>query len=435
MIGVTSEIKRLLKEKDRAIITGEKAMLGIMENLHKQIVSELGIASLTPWETYHLKTVLNNIENIMSQSQDTAKKKLTDLLDTTYFQGTDFVNDILRAGELSVGVFRIGRGSIDALTDYSSSYLEKLYGDAWHGIKAEITLGILGVKSPREVAAAIGTTISSGRFGDYAIRAKTITRTEMGRIFSEAAQHRMEEAAGHVEGLEKQWVHAGSPREPRPSHVVAHGQHVPVNNPFIVGAYKMMFPRDPKAPVSEIIHCGCDHAPYHEKWENELPAANLAPYGETKTEAMTNFVTQSLKHQEFRDFYAGKRGGNFPVAFLDDSFRKEIGASSDIVYMGEWTMKKQRGKITGNAGHPELSIDEYRKLPRIVSPQAQVIIKDSNTTMVFVGLDGRYYHAAIKATESGKGLFLQSFRRVDDVGREVARLTRKKGIKVIKNEL
>lgn len=45
----------------------------------------------------------------------------------------------------------------------------------------------------------------------------------------------------------------------RVNHWYADGQTVPVNEPFIVGGYKMMFPLDDSlgAPIDEIINCRC----------------------------------------------------------------------------------------------------------------------------------------------------------------------------------
>lgn len=45
----------------------------------------------------------------------------------------------------------------------------------------------------------------------------------------------------------------------RVNHWDADGQTVPVNEPFIVGGYKMMFPLDDSlgAPIEEIINCRC----------------------------------------------------------------------------------------------------------------------------------------------------------------------------------
>lgn len=45
----------------------------------------------------------------------------------------------------------------------------------------------------------------------------------------------------------------------RPTHVVADGQTVPINQPFIVGGYQLLFPGDDSlgAPVNETILCRC----------------------------------------------------------------------------------------------------------------------------------------------------------------------------------
>jgi len=272
MPEVTKEIKRILKEKDRGILTGTEAMLGIMKNLHGQITDEIGRAALGSWDSYSLKKLLDSLEIRIADYEGTATRELSGQLDNMWNKGSELVSSALRTGGLGIGQIglmghiNISISSLDALKDYSNSYLEKLFGDTWFQIKGEINLGILGAKTPQEVSASIGTTIDKGKFANIALRAETITETEMGRIFSEATQFRMNEAMQHVEGLEKQWIHAGHPRAPRLSHMAASGQHVPVDQPFMVDGIPMMFPRSPDAPLSEVIHCGCDHVPYHPSW-------------------------------------------------------------------------------------------------------------------------------------------------------------------------
>jgi hypothetical protein len=272
MSEVTKEIKRILKEKDRGIKTATEAMLGIMKNLHSQITDDIGRAALGSWDSYSLKNLLDSLEIRIADYEGTAVRELSGQLDNMWNKGGEMVSSALRTGGLGAGQIglmghiNISTSSLTALKDYSNTYLEKLFGDTWFQIKGEINLGILGAKTPQEVSTSIGTTIDKGKFANIALRAETITQTEMGRIFSEAAQLRMGEAAQHVKGLEKQWIHAGHPRTPRPSHIAAAGQHVPVDQPFMVGGIPMMFPRAPNAPISEVIHCGCDHVPYHANW-------------------------------------------------------------------------------------------------------------------------------------------------------------------------
>ena len=56
----------------------------------------------------------------------------------------------------------------------------------------------------------------------------------------------------------KQWHTIMDGRE-RATHAVANNQIVPIDQPFIVGGYQMMFPRDTTygAPPSEIANCRC----------------------------------------------------------------------------------------------------------------------------------------------------------------------------------
>ena len=56
----------------------------------------------------------------------------------------------------------------------------------------------------------------------------------------------------------KRWKTFGDSKV-RPSHANAGGQTVPIDKPFTVGGYRMMFPGDSSlgAPASEIVNCRC----------------------------------------------------------------------------------------------------------------------------------------------------------------------------------
>ena len=147
------------------------------------------------------------------------------------------------------------------------------------------------------------------------------------------------------------------------------------------------------------------------------------------------WMDEFLKGPTFERFFAGRIQADFPVAVLGERERRILGAVSQTVWLSEESLRKNRGLIAGNPGHPELTLAEYQLLPEIVTDRAEVIIKDGATTMVFVKLAGRFYHAAIKTTKSRADVFLTSFRRVDDVRREVDRIKRKTGVVVVKDEL
>lgn len=269
MPKVNSTIKKILKEKDAGILTGTEAMNGILVDLQKQVQGELGQAALGSWDAYYLKNLLDTIERQVADSTSAAKREIGKQLDITWGLGEKLVEDPLKlafAGQIYTG-FNISTSSLNALKDFAFHKIEGLSNDAWYKIKGELTLGVLGGKTPQEVAKAIGANLKDPSiFTSIAARAEAITKLEMGRVFSTATQLRLEEAAKYVPDMEKMWVHAGHPKAARPYHVRATGQHVAWDQPFLIGSIPMMIPRDPKAPISEVINCGCDHVPWHKSW-------------------------------------------------------------------------------------------------------------------------------------------------------------------------
>ncbi len=266
MPKVSAAIKEILKQKDAGVVSGAEAVRDILKELQKQVKTELGAAAVGGWDAYSLKKMLNSTERHIAEFDSGARKKLSALLDSMWDGGRLLVETPLAVAGIYTG-FNISASSLNVLKEFTFHKISGMSNDAFSKIRGELTLGVLGGKTPQEVAKAIGMNLTDPSiFSSIDARAEAITKTEMGRVFSTAAQKRMGEAAGYVDGLEKQWVHAGHPRMARPYHLALNGRHVPVNEPFLVGNVPMMYPRDPGAPINEVINCGCDHVPYHANW-------------------------------------------------------------------------------------------------------------------------------------------------------------------------
>ncbi|MGQ0545548.1 MAG: hypothetical protein ACT4P3_09485 [Betaproteobacteria bacterium] len=127
--------------------------------------------------------------------------------------------------------------------------------DAANKITAELGLVAIGAQSPSDAIGRVAEILGEASRA----RATTIVRTELGRAFSTAAQLRLEQAAGVVPGLKKQWRRSGK-LHPRLHHDLADGQVREVNEPFVLkplgrAPVELMYPRDPAAPASETINC------------------------------------------------------------------------------------------------------------------------------------------------------------------------------------
>lgn len=285
MATVSAEIKRLLKAKEQRVLDGQAAIDALLREVRRQINEELRSVPGDSYSAYHLKQNLASIEKHLQDFASKAGRELSGQVEAAWIDGEELVQAVGRTGGLFTAFGHVSTSVLDVLKEYST---HKIYGvsqAAFEQIRGELTLGMLGQKTPWEVAQAIAGEIEgapmptiAGRavFQSTAERAEVITGVEMGRAYSQATQLAMAQATQSVPDLKKQWWHAGHPKRPRLSHLALHGQIQPVDKPFMVGTLTMMFPRDPKAPASEVIRCGCEHVPWHESFgrDNALPIYN-----------------------------------------------------------------------------------------------------------------------------------------------------------------
>jgi hypothetical protein len=106
--------------------------------------------------------------------------------------------------------------------------------------------------------------------------------------------------------------------------------------------------------------------------------------------------------------------GLWPVARISEASGAAIGAETRIASLSVETMAKQVKE------HPELSGLDYLMVQRTIDA-ATVVVQDTPRSLVFV-LEDKIagYVLVVKATRSGKGLFVTSFRRLssDQVARD-----------------
>lgn len=139
--------------------------------------------------------------------------------------------------------------------------------------------------------------------------------------------------------------------------------------------------------------------------------------------AHPDLARPALQAKLTADLVTGQR---YPVAVLDDVYRDLIGAQSRTVWMSDETLLKQLLNRSGQ----DIGLKDYWRVQGVIE-QAALIVRDGARTLVFISLDGKYYQASIKSTQTGKALFLTSFRETnpDDMKRLMS-----KG-EVVKNDL
>lgn len=103
-----------------------------------------------------------------------------------------------------------------------------------------------------------------GRYNDRLLvsRANTIARTERGYAVNAAQADAYRLAADRVgiphSAIIKTWLHSGSPREPRISHLALDRNTVRgIDTPFYADGVPLLHPHDPSGPADQVINCTC----------------------------------------------------------------------------------------------------------------------------------------------------------------------------------
>ncbi|PJK29324.1 phage minor head protein [Minwuia thermotolerans] len=119
----------------------------------------------------------------------------------------------------------------------------------------------------------------------------------------------------------------------------------------------------------------------------------------------------AVESPHFEDIVRGTAGGAAPVAWLDEALAAAIGTDVQRVDLSADTMRKQRGELPGNPGHPELTLVDYRRLPDLIGG-GSVYSDRERSLLIFSEHEGRFYRIALKATADGQAAFLTSFTKV-----------------------
>lgn len=267
MPTITRTILGILSQKTARQLDGSEAVIRLLAELRKQVAAELVAIPAESYAALNLRATMRSIEGHLSTWQSTAGREVTTALSDVWNQGADFVPTISAAAGVYSGIGHISTTMLDTLTEFTTHKFDNLAHDLNSKINAEVSLGILGQKTPGQIADAIlGGGLEGTAFTTAQQRATTIVQTELGRAFSMATNLGIEKAQEVLPEMEKMWIHAGRPKQARLTHVIAHGQHVPANEKFLIGSIAMKYPRDPAGGAANSIHCGCDMVPYMPDW-------------------------------------------------------------------------------------------------------------------------------------------------------------------------
>ena len=100
------------------------------------------------------------------------------------------------------------------------------------------------------------------------------------------------------------------------------------------------------------------------------------------------------------------------IADLPRQYAKQIGMIGTEIFLSTPTLEKNL------AHHPDVLLTDYDRLPQLIS-NPDVVIQDGERTLIAAKDIAGLWLVAIKATQTGRGAFVTSFRRTTE--RDIAR--------------
>lgn len=158
-------------------------------------------------------------------------------------------------------------------------------------------------------------------------------------------------------------------------------------------------------------------------WDYNPGRAGVADFAVKKLaeapDALAKPAIRSLVAEVFASWLANPRGV-FPLALLGETDAGLIGAKTRVAVISEQTAAKQADH------HPELTAADYVHVQACLDRGER--LQDGARTLIYL-LESDGYVTVVKATQTGEGLFVTSFRRLSENAAkrdsEIRRLRRK----------
>lgn len=257
-----ARVQAIIRDVNDLTEDAVRRALDLAEETRRRVLAQLADLPPEAFTARHLAALKEGLERSIAELVRRYQTDVAGLLERAHELGIDLAEDPLKAAAAAAPGAAIAavpglvpRNLLEVLQGYSADLVTNLGAEARRRINGVISQAALGTVQPFDAMQQIaGALPDRSVFKTVAARAEAIYRTEVNRVFSVAAQARMNQMAERLPRLKKRWIAVLDARV-RPTHSAAHGQVVPAEATFSVGGYQAQFPRDPVLPASESVNC------------------------------------------------------------------------------------------------------------------------------------------------------------------------------------
>ena len=358
----------------------------------RQTIQARLAAQPSEWQSWHLSGLQEEVRRAMTSFETGLSTSLLGGVREAWAAGARLVDAPIEAGGITLTgrLPQLDTGVLMAMQSFLTDRARDVSTTMANRINGEMANTIMGLQTPAQAVTAVERHLKGG-----AGRATTIVNLELGRAYSVAGQKRMEQASPILPGLRKQWRRSGK-REARYSHMLADGQVVKVDQPFLVAGVKLMCPRDPAGPLEHTINCGCTSLPIMKSWEVMHPGEKPISAEEkasSRDARKADEVRQRTTARVIEDLLAGKRkaqGQFLTVGQITPDIQAKLAEKGHAVATAEIAigdrqilhMERDAKKARGVAVPPAI----LPTLPDIMARPENVYleVKDQGAQLIYV---------------------------------------------------
>lgn len=250
-----------------------KRMVGLLQDLRKDIAGELLNAG--GFDAFRLTQLQQNIGSLIDDFNLQLTQNVNQAFEQTIQLGAASVVEPLQAAGISGVFYAPTAAQVNIALDFSAELIQNISEPMRASINTQLRLATLRGDSPfnvmKEMTNILGVKARDGIWGTrnrpeivkgVAARAEAIVRTENTRMLNMATHSQQLATAQQIPELRKEWLATGAPNT-RQTHLNAHGQQQPIDQPYQVGNDKLMYPGDPAGSAEETINCRCSQRTIH----------------------------------------------------------------------------------------------------------------------------------------------------------------------------
>lgn len=257
-------VQEQLQERTR-ILTNTRDEVMRLLNVASDNIAMVLAGQPTDYQRWYLPDLQFEISRVLQEFNESSAPLVGTAAGDAWQAGQNLTDQPLSAaGEVTIvrAMPLLNTNQLMAMRSFMTEKIKGLSTGGANLINTQLGLVVIGTQSPGEAITNVRKILGEQNRAS----ATTIVRTELGHVFSIASNERMMQAFKSGVPMNKKWLRSGK-LHPRQGHSLAHGQTVPVDQPFNIpsstggAAIKMMHPHDPAAPASEVINCGCVDVP------------------------------------------------------------------------------------------------------------------------------------------------------------------------------